>query len=263
MIYRPKNKKKNKFFKIILFIFSLLLILRLFNNSFAMHIFNYPVNYILDSTHTILSPIKNLFLYVKDKDDLQKEILQLKKENIELKLNQISYQTNTQEFEHFKSVFGVFENNVNTNLLRVISRPPFLSFDLLQITGDLEQYTIGDFVFYKNILIGKLVEKNKIYGTVKLFSSPQEKTLITVRGAQFEATGLGSGRYIFEVAKDFQVEHNDVISLSADTFFVLGVVNLVESKEEDLFKKVYFNVPVPLSIISYVTVGQFNKAYEQ
>ena len=35
---------------------------------------------------------------------------------------------------------------------------------------------------------------------------------------------------------------------------VLGVVEFIESKEENLFKKIYFNTPIPISEISYVTM---------
>lgn len=260
MIYHPKNKTKGSFTKIVILFFVVVLVLRFFNNSLIIQVFNYPVHYILDSTHTILKPFKHSLLYFKDRDDLQNRIIELEKQNLELSLNQIVQQSNTQEFDYFINNFGVATNT--SELFRVISRSPFMAFDFIRITGNLQQYTVDDFVFYKSILIGKIIEKNNTYATVQLFSSPDQKTLISVKGAQFEAKGLGGGRYLFEVGKDFDIQEKDIILFAGKDMYIMGVVELIESNESDLFKKVYFNTPVSISELSYVSVGN-NQIYEQ
>lgn len=262
MIYRQRNKKRNFVFKSILTVCAFLFVMRLFNVSFVINMLNYPVHYILNTSNVFTNPLKNSILYFKNKNDLEEENKKLKQENIELRLNQIVQQSNVQEFDYFVKTFGTNTQSVEHPLFRVISKPPFLSFDMLKITGDLSRYNIDEFVFYKHVLIGKVVEKNNTFATVKLFSSPEHKTPITVKGSQFEAIGLGSGRYTFEVAKDFEIQVADIILYPNDKIFVLGVVDVVETKEEDLFKKVYFNIPVPLSDISYVSIGM-NQSYEQ
>jgi cell shape-determining protein MreC len=159
----------------------------------------------------------------------------------------------TQEFEYFKSQFA--ETVPGIQLYKVILRPPFTPFDAIQIAGDLSSKNIGDFVFYKNILIGKITEKDNRYATVELFSTPNKITPIIVSGQQFEAKGLGGGRFIFEVSKEFEIKEGDPIIYPEQKLIILGVAEFIESKEENLFKNIYFNVPVPISNISHVNVG--------
>ncbi len=110
-------------------------------------------------------------------------------------------------------------------------------------------------MFYKSIVIGKITEKDNTYATVELFSSPDKIVPVTINGTQFEAKGLGGGRFVLEASKEFEVAVGDPIIYPEQKVLVIGVVEFIESKEEDLFKKIYFNVPVPISTISYVTVG--------
>ena len=255
MIYRQRNKSKYKGLKIVFFIFIILVILRLFNISLVTRIFNTPINYILETNSYVLSPFKNTLVYFKDKKDLQKQVTQLQTENINLKLENLLNHTLTQEFEYFKNQFGT-TSQIN-NFYKVILKPPFTPFDSIRITGDLSSRQVQDLVFYKNIVIGKIIEKNNQYATVELFSSPNKKTPIIVKCAQYESNGLGGGRFVFEVSKDFEITEGEPIIYPEQTILVLGVVEFVESKEEDLFKKIYFNLPVSLDMISYVTVGMY------
>lgn len=253
MIYRQKNRSKFKGIKIVGIIFIILFILRIGNIGFAVQLFDRPVNYILETHIGILNPIKNTFWYFKDKKELQEEVTELKAENINLKLENLLTQTITQEFEYFKNNFGT--SSEQSTFFKVILKPPFTPFDTIRISGDLTKYGVDDLVFYKNILIGKIIKKNNKYATVELFSSPNKLTPITIKGAQFEAKGLGGGRFVSEVSKDFEIIQGDPIIYPEQTILVLGVVEFIESKEEDLFKKVYFNLPVSLNEISYVTIG--------
>jgi cell shape-determining protein MreC len=198
-------------------------------------------------------------VYFKDKEDLEERVKQLQVENTDLKLENLLNHSVSQEFEYFKNQFGT--SSVQDNSFKVILRPPFTPFDNLRITGKLEPYQVGDLVSYKSILIGKIVEKSNRYATVELFSSPEKSTPIVVKGTQFEAKGLGGGRFVFEVGKDFEINEGEPVIYPEQDILVLGVVEFVESKEEDLFKKIYFNLPVPLDMISYVMIG--TKQYEQ
>jgi len=258
MIYRPKNKKNpSKFILVLILIF---IILRLFDNSFVIKIFDYPVNYILESQNYLFEPIKNKIVYFQDKEILTNKINELEKENLELKLNQIFNQSNIQEFEYFIEHFGTIQEQ--KELFRVVMQPPSAPFDIIKITGNLIDYNKDDFVLYKNILIGQIVEKNNKYASVKLFSSPDTSTTILIKGSQFEAKGLGGGRYMFEVAKDFEIEEGDVVLYPDQYPFIIGLVGLIESTQEELFKKIYFNIPIALKSLSYVSIVK-RDIYEQ
>lgn len=258
MIYRQKNKKKT--FKTVFILIAILIILRVFDNSIVIRIFDYPVLYVLDSQNKLFAPIKEKLVYFQDKKALEEQNIILQKENLELKLSQVFDQSNLQEFDFFIEQFGTQQQ---TELLfRVIEVPPFSPFDIIKITGDLRAYQVNDFVLYKNIVIGKISEKNNAYASVSLFSSPETITPVLIRGSQFEAFGLGGGRYVFEVAKDFEIAEGDIILYPNQNPFILGSVGLIESSQEELFKKIYFNVPVALRSLSYVSIIQ-KEQYEQ
>lgn len=253
MTYRQRNNKKYRGTKIILFVIAVLLILRFFNNPLVTNMFDAPVNYVLKSNAKILSPLKYTLVYFKDKQDLEYRVKKLEEENINLKLETLLNRTVTQEFEYFNKQFG--SSVATSTFYKVILKPPFTPFDNVKIAGDLDSKQIDDLVFYKNILIGKIVEKNNNYATVELFSTPNKMTPIVVNGTQFEAKGLGGGRYVFETSKEFELKEGDPVIYPEQVIRVLGVVEFIETREEDLFRKVYFNIPTTLDTISYVTVG--------
>ncbi len=252
MIYRQRNRKKISGIKVILIIFGLLLVLRIFNVSLVTRIVDAPINYILESHIAVLSPFKNTFVYFVNKRDLETRIESLQEENTNLKLENLLEKTLGQEFEYFKNEFQTIPQN---QLYKVILKPPFTPFDNIRISGDLQSKQIGDFVFYKTVLIGKITEKYNQYATVELFSTPDKITPVSILGTQFEAKGLGDGRFVLEASKEFEVKQGDPILYPEQRILVLGVVEFIESNEQDLFKKIYFNVPAPISTISYVTVG--------
>lgn len=252
MTYRQRNKSKYKGLKFVIGIFVLLLVLRIFHVNFVTKVFDGPVNYILESHSIVLSPFKNTLTYFKSKKDLERQVEQLKTENTNLQLETLLNNTLSQEFEYFKNEFGTSTQGA---LFKVILKPPFTPFDNIRIVGDLSTKQVGDLVFFKNILIGKITEKDNRYATVELFSTPDKVTPVVIKGTQFEAKGLGGGRFVLEASKEFEVNEGDAIMYPDQQVRILGVVQFIESKEEDLFKKIYFNVPVPISDISYVTVG--------
>lgn len=255
MTYHQRNRNKISGTKIIIGIFVLILILRMFNVGIVVRIFDTPINYILESHATILSPLKNTLTYFKSKKELDSRVQSLEEENINLKLENLLQKTMEQEFEYFKNEF---QASSTSQLYKVILKPPFTPFDNIRITGNLDSTQIGDLVFYKTILIGKITEKDSHYGTVELFSTPNKVTQVSIKGTQFEAKGLGGGRFVLEASKEFEISEGEPILYPEQKVLILGIVEFIELKEEDLFKKIYFNVPVPISTISYITIGVQN-----
>jgi len=252
MIYRQRNKNRHIGTKVIVTFFVVVVILRIFNINIISKIFDAPANYILESQTVVLSPFKNTLIYFKSKKELEEQNKSLQSDNVNLKLENLLNNTISQEFEYFKNEFGT---TTQGSLYKVILKPPFTPFDNIQIVGDLGSKQVGDLVFFKTILIGKIVEKSDRYATVELFSTPDKVTPVSIKGTQFEAKGLGGGRFVLEASKEFEVTEGEAIIYPEQTLVILGVVEFIELKEEDLFKKIYFNVPVPISSISYVTIG--------
>lgn len=260
MTYRQRNKKRYVGTKIIVGCIVLTIVLRLFGINLTDGVLKNSFNYIIESKITLIAPLKNIFVYFQSKNKLEEENKKLKEESVSLRLNALTNQTVNQEFDAFKNQFG---DGVQSNLspIKVILKPPFMPFDIIRVAGNLESYTEGNLVFYQNVVIGSIIEKTNRYASVELFSTPGKVIPASIKGTQFEAKGLGGGRYMMEVSKDFDVKEGDAIVYPHEQIILLGVVGQIESNEEDLFKKIYFNTPVALSSISYVTIGI--QAYEQ
>lgn len=253
MTYRQRNKKRNIGLKIIIGCIVLFIILRFFGINLTDNILKNSFNYVVESKTIMFAPLRNMIGYFESKSKLEEENKNLKAENVNLKLSALTNQTINEEFETFKKQFS--EPATNTTPIKVILKPPFMPFDIIRLSGNLETTTVGDLVFYQNVVIGTLVEKTNKYGSVELFSTPGKVIPASVKGTQFEAKGLGGGRYVMEVAKDFDIQEGEAIVYPHETIILLGVVGQIESNEEDLFKKIYFNTPVTLDAISYVTIG--------
>ena len=259
MTYRQRNKKRNIGFKIIIGCIVLFVALRLFGINITDGVLKNSLNYVVESKTIMFSPLRNFIGYFESKKKLEEENKNLKSENVSLKLATLTNQTINDEFETFKKQFT--EPATNTASVKVILKPPFMPFDIIRLSGNLESYTVGDLVFYQNVVIGTLVEKTNKYGSVELFSTPGKVIPASIKGTQFESKGLGGGRYVMEVAKDFEVTEGEAIVYPHEKIILLGVIGQIESNEEDLFKKIYFNIPVSLDAISYVTIGI--QTYEQ
>lgn len=259
MTYRQRNKNKNMGTKILIGCVVAFVVLRIFGINFTDGVLKNSFNYIMESRTAAFAPLKNSLVYFQSKKTLEEENRRLKGENLNLNLSTLTNQTLNQEFEGYRNQFA--DVAAGSNPIKVILKPPFMPFDIIRLGGDVEQYTVGNLVFYKNVIIGSLVEKTSRYASVELFSTPGKVTPASIKGTQFEAKGLGGGRYVMEVSKDFEVSEGDAIVYPHEKVVLLGVVGEIESNEEDLFKKIYFNTPVPISSISYVTIGI--QSYEQ
>lgn len=259
MIYRQRNKKRNISFKIILFVIAIFVILRIFNLNIFDGFIKNTFNQVLHSKSVVSSPLREVVNYFDSKARLAKENEELKTENTNLKLSLLTETVANEEYDLFKEQFVNW--STSTSAIKVILKPPFMPFDIIRLGGDLSEYEVGNLVFYQNVIIGSVVEKTGRYASVELFSTPGKVTPALINGTQFEARGLGGGRYLIEVAKDFEIQEQDAIIYPHEKVILLGVVGEIESNEEDLFKKVYFNTPVALTSISYVTIGA--TSYEQ
>lgn len=253
MIYRQKSKKGTFGLKIVIGLVVLLLILRFFGVNFTDGMLKNTFNYVLESKSSFLAPVRGTLVYFKSKRSLENDLKQLQAQYTDARLDLLTNQALSQEFENFKLHYGQVASS--TRPLKVILRPPFMPFDTIRLSGDLSAYVVDNPVFYKNVIVGKLVEKTGRYGSVKLFSTPGEVTPATIKGRQFEAKGLGGGRYSIDAPMDFEVAEGDPVLYPNEQIILLGVVGQIESSEEDLFKKIYFNLPVALDEMSYVTIG--------
>jgi hypothetical protein len=117
--------------------------------------------------------------------------------------------------------------------------------------------SIGEKVFYQNIILGEVVEINSQEAIVKLYSSSGHKSVSKLNnGNEFEVVGKGSGQYEMVLPKDVEILENDPVIYPAEEIVLFGIINTIFATEDDLFNKVLFNIPVDFADINYVQVGK-------
>lgn len=255
------RKKKRVGLKIIIVIIILLFIAtNIFKwtpfHSFGLKITE-PVLKIKDMT---LSPFNNFFSYFKSKRDLETKNEELEKEIANLKIEVLSSQI--LEFEHKDLLEQVIVNSDNdlvesVEIAKVISRPPFSSFDSLLLSGNFDDTKIGQKVFYRNILLGEIVDVTPTVATVKLNSASGNTFIGRLGdGSEFEILGRGSGQYEMTLQKGVDIKQGDPIIYPEEKIVLIGIVNQVFATDDDLFNKVLFNIPINFKDLNYVRIGQ-------
>lgn len=201
-----------------------------------------------------LSPFDNFFAYFKSKKELEKENEELKKEVSNLNIEVLSSEILKYEYKNILNQKEEKESSVE--IAKVILKSPFSSFDTLVLGGEFDDSKLGQKVFYRNIIIGEIVEVGSKMAIVKLESSSGNiSTAQTKDGNQFEVLGRGNGMYEMILPKDVEVEVGDPVIYPAEEIVLYGFVNEVLNTEDDLFNRVLFNTPVDFKDLNYLRVG--------
>ena len=134
----------------------------------------------------------------------------------------------------------------------VITRPPFSPYDTFVINAN-DQIRVDQKVFYKQLLIGRVIE---VYGSsaiVKLFSSSDEKIAVKLLDNNFEAEGQSNLSFKIRIPKSLTVSENIPV-YSAEANSVLGIVQSINSNEASAFQDVYFRYPISIKDLIYVEI---------
>lgn len=137
----------------------------------------------------------------------------------------------------------------------VLARPPRTPFDVFGIdAGRAEGVSEGDRVGYEGIVLGVVDTVDEHTAAVRLFSSPQSSMTVRIGSVDVEAVGQGGGRIRLQAPKGETIVAGDPVLLPALSLDLVGIVQLVESPENDAFQTAYFGAPVSLSEIRYVSL---------
>lgn len=248
-----KGNRREKIFKnTVLFLFVVFIIFNAlkvpFLNSVSLSI---SKNFFL-GRDVVLKPFNNLIENFNSKRVLIEENKDLKKQlkNLELKL--LSSEISTEEYKRYSELI---EDGNEKKILKVLLKPPVSSFDNLVVTGEIEDSDIGKRIYFKNVILGELVEKNDDMGIVKLYSTPENiLNAKLTSGEQIEIIGKGSGRYEAVLSKDIEINEGDPVIFPDQEIVVLGVVNKVIQSEDDLFNNILFNIPIDFREIDFVEI---------
>ena len=252
---RSKRKRKSVFKLVLLVLFILFLILNYFKWQ-PFHSILFPLSgSVLKTKEVVLSPFANVFSYFDSKKRLEEEKDKLKKEVTDLKMQALSFEILKFEYKNLKNQFDD-KNGSSVEIGKIILKPPFSGFDNLVIGGEFDESKIGQKVFYRNIILGEIVEVRGDNAIVRLYSASGNSSSAKLKdGNLFEVVGKGYGQYEMTLPKDIEIEEGDPLIYPDNEVALFGIVNKVFSTDDDLFNKVLFNIPIDFAEINYVRIG--------
>lgn len=250
MIYRQKNKKTGYRKYVVIGIFFI--ILSLFTVFFKT-IIQGVASPILNIHSGIFSSIGNLSGYFQSKNELQKINKELTEQNQDYKIQLLTLESVQKENEILKSQLNFIVPEHKTAVAKIITKPPFSPFDTFVINSN-DQIKKDQKVFYKKLLVGRIIETYTNTAIVKLHSSSDEKVPIQLLGNEFEAEGQGNLSFKIKIPKSLVVEKNTPI-YSSETNSILGVVQTIYSDEASAFQDIYFKYPININDLDYVEVS--------
>lgn len=140
---------------------------------------------------------------------------------------------------------------------RVIMRPPRTLYDTLLLdSGSESGVTEGDVVAFNGIALGSVITADPTTSLVRLYSTPQAETDVTlgVPRAIAVAKGVGGGAFELSLPKDVAVSPGDAVMVPNSKTLVLGYVVSSHSSPSDAAATVYVRSPVSMSELDYVSV---------
>jgi cell shape-determining protein MreC len=252
MTYRQKNKRKNKDRnKQIIFVIVLLLVLLFLGGPIKglVQAINIPISRVSDAA---VVPFSGMTNYFKSKNALSEQNKFLSNENKTLKIELLTLESLQEENMRLKEILEYQTVPQNRSLGRVLNRPPFSPFDTLVVDlGENSNTFVGAKTFFNNVLIGEVEEIYTNSSIVRLYSSGDHVSPVSIAGNQVEARGSGSGN--FEILIPQQVE----ITIGEPVFLgdkVIGVVAEIDPTTSDVFQTIYFSYPFKLQELDWIEV---------
>ncbi|GMQ95483.1 MAG: hypothetical protein BMS9Abin13_599 [Patescibacteria group bacterium] len=145
-----------------------------------------------------------------------------------------------------------------TTLAAVLAGPGRSLYDTLIIdVGENMGVQKGDRVLHEgSVVIGEVSEVYPTSSKVKLFSSPGEATQVSLGEENIftVAYGRGGGNFEVKLPRGSEIREGDVIIIPGITKQVLGVVEYIETKASDPFKRIIFKGPAPVFNLKWVEV---------
>ncbi len=250
MIYRQKNKKIGYRKYIVIGVFFI--ILSLFG-VFFKGVIQGIASPILNIHTGIFSGLGNLSAYFKSKSELQKTNKELLEQNQDFKIQLLTLESVKKENEDLKNQMQFIDPENKVVVTKIITKPPFSPFDTFMINSN-DQIKKDQKVFYKKMLVGRVIETYNRTAIIKLYSSSGDKVPVQLQGNEFEAEGQGNLSFKIKIPKSLVVEKNTPI-YSSETNSILGVVQSIYSDEASAFQDVYFKYPVNINDLEYVEVS--------
>lgn len=252
---RTRKKRGGRFVVLSIF-FVIILILGLIRPVWFERLLLIPLRPLTTLTTHLQKPFEGLRfvveskLYLKDQNTkLNSQLQEQKAQNLVLQdqLLRLYTQVAIQQASTTQSVSGVQGF--------IIKRPPTTHHDQFLIDVSNQEVSVGDWVVYKGLYIGKI---SRVFGSMviaTLLSTPGEETVARLNHS-IDVTIQGGGGLMMtiELPQDVPVMKNDLVSYSSEEILPIGTVKDIVINETTSFQEVFVGVPFTLQDITYVTI---------
>lgn len=160
------------------------------------------------------------------------------------------------ENERLKSLLGRNEKE-KIVYATILKRPPDSPYDTLILdAGTGDGVKVGNNVISGNVLVGSIIESGSGYSKAKLFSSPGNIfSGMLSDHIQIEAKGLGGGSFEVVAPIGASVSVGDALVLPAISSKIFGLVQNIEEKPTEGFKRILFSLPINPNQIDAVGIA--------
>ena len=219
------------------------------------------------SAHSFLRPVwifgnnvseagGNIDIIFVSKADLIKENDLLKEDLLHLSFLVMERTILAKENKELKESMGYM--GTSTRILSTIlaggETSPYGSIALDQ--GLSDGVSVNDMVYVANIGVGKIEQVYKNTALLRLFSDFGQAVEVLVGDDNIVATvhGNGSGNFFFELPRDVIANVGDKIMFRGGEQRMLGVVEHIDVKPNDPFKRLIFRSPVDVNRVRWVEI---------
>lgn len=247
-----QRRRRNIIFAAIFALVVLLGIVFRDTSARVIHGILYPVQKI---TSAIATPIKNLGYYFYSKPKLVAQNTELENEKKFLQIELLTAQSLVQENKELRALLDMRDREVKESVAEIVMTPPFSPYDTFIVRGNPDEIAIGQSVFVKSILIGRVTELHGANAIIQLSSTPEQKTPVKINDTLIaEAEGQGGLSFKINIPKDAEVKEGDPIYSMEHNNSIIGFVTAIEIIETSSFKTVLFQYPFNFSEVTFVQI---------
>ncbi len=258
MSYRLSSKKRQQRKN-----FWLKTLVAIFVFSIALGLFTLLGGTITSLGSGVVSVTNNakdaVFSTTVSKQDLIQENTKLQQEINQMKADEFGIAALRERNEELLRLLGN-GTGLSKVVAGVIKKPPFSPYDIYTIDAGLKEgVSVGDLALFSDfITLGTVARSNNTGSKILLFSAPKNSTIMNLRDVSFESIGQGGGTMRVDVPRDFEVAVGDAVTLPGYNVYVAGLVQKIEFKPQDSFKKVFVKVPVNIESVEVVVTVPYN-----
>lgn len=251
-----KQSKNSTFFILLLFIF--LLLVSIFFGDSVSKIFISAGHNLWSGSRKSSQLFQDIFSGIFNKVELSERVREYEIKEIEWSIKDVQFSNLQNKIKDYEAVFGLIDDKDKYIISGVLSIPPYSPFDYIIIDrGESSGVRKEKKVYSRTgFLLGEVSDTYSNYSKVKLFSQSNNKILVKFGTSTplYEAIGRGGGEFSTVVPKDSNIKEKDAVLFPGISGDIIGFVSKIDNDNAKVFDEVFFQYPLPLSLIDFVII---------